>query len=302
MPAVLRFSSCVRRRIAAWLLWVGLAGTLGAVSRDPIELRAQRERWPSEITVTSAARGIVLQQGKPNGAMLLGAGRTLAVIDVADDGVVGRIGSVTLVVAFDKTDFFSRLHPPGAAAAAPAPARSAPPAAAPEAGSADKKPAPAASGGEARSNAMMPRLLGDKLVQLTGGRVRAAPTGSIDGARYIALYYSASWCGPCRQFTPELVKAYRELKAKYPDFEVVFVSSDNSAGEMADYMKKDGMPWLAVDYAQRNGKIMSYAGPGIPCLVLVDEKGKVLSDSFEGGNYVGPMKVLNDTRRLLAKR
>jgi nucleoredoxin len=302
MPAVLRLRFRFSRQIAAWLFLLGLVGTAGAVSRDPAELRAQRERWPSEITVTSAARGVVLQQGKPNGAMLLGAGRTLAVIDVADDGVVGRIGSVTLLVAFDKTDFFSRFQPAGAAPVAPAPARSAPPAAAPEDGPPAKKSAPAAGGTEGRSNAMMPRLLGDKLVQFTEGRVRPAPAGSIDGARFIALYYSASWCGPCRQFTPELVKAYRELKAKYPDFEVVFVSSDNSAGEMADYMKKDAMPWLAVDYAKRNGKIMSYSGPGIPCLVLVDEKGKVLSDSFEGDNYVGPMKVLNDARRLLAKR
>lgn len=293
MPAVLRPSSRVLRLIIVWFALIAVAG---AATPVPSELRAQRERWPSEITVTTAARGIILQQGKPNGAMLVGAGRTLAVVDVADEGVIGRIGSVTLLVAYDKTDFLSRVRP---AAASDSPT---PKSAAAGGAKSDEGSSPAAAAGEARPNAMMPRLLGDKLVQLTGGRVRPASADALDRTRYIALYYSASWCGPCRQFTPELVRAYRELKAKYPDFEVVFVSSDNSAGDMADYMKKDSMPWLAVDYAKRNGKIMSYAGPGIPCLVLVDEKGKVLSDSFEGGNYVGPMKVLNDARRLLAKR
>ena len=43
------------------------------------------------------------------------------------------------------------------------------------------------------------------------------------------------------------------------------------------------------------------AGSAIPCLVVIDSQGRVVSNSFEGKNYVGPRKVLNDLRRLLSE-
>ena len=34
--------------------------------------------------------------------------------------------------------------------------------------------------------------------------------------------------------------------------------------------------------------------------MVVNEKGEILSDSFEGKNYVGPYKVMNDLKKILA--
>ena len=43
-----------------------------------------------------------------------------------------------------------------------------------------------------------------------------------------------------------------------------------------------------------------YAGPGIPLpLVFLDAEGKVLSDSYVNGSYVGPQKVLADIEKTL---
>ena len=44
--------------------------------------------------------------------------------------------------------------------------------------------------------------------------------------KYIGLYFSASWCGPCRSFTPELIK-FRNQHAE--NFEVVLVGGDGSS-------------------------------------------------------------------------
>jgi hypothetical protein len=60
------------------------------------------------------------------------------------------------------------------------------------------------------------------------------------------------------------------------------------------------MPWPAVRYADlprlsgtlRGPDIQQYVGSGIPDLVLVDSSGKVLADSFEGSNDVGPQTVI----------
>eukprot|EP00959_Pyramimonas_sp_CCMP1952_P226731 4740719-Pyramimonas_sp.AAC.1 len=68
-------------------------------------------------------------------------------------------------------------------------------------------------------------LLGDELVKPTGEKISVQSLK--DAGTYIALYFSAHWCGPCRGFTPELIKTYNTLKAAGKPFEIVFVSSDN---------------------------------------------------------------------------
>src|SRR6056300_1084769 len=53
--------------------------------------------------------------------------------------------------------------------------------------------------------------------------------------KFVGLYFSASWCGPCRSFTPKLVK-FRDQHVE--KFEVVLVGSDGSEKAQANYMKK----------------------------------------------------------------
>lgn len=88
----------------------------------------------------------------------------------------------------------------------------------------------------------------------------------------IALYYSASWCGPCRQFTPLLVEFYNHVKKKGKRFEVVWLSRDNTADEFFAYYQQ--MPWLAVpaDKVQECLELTAqkYQLNGIPHLVLLD--------------------------------
>lgn len=132
---------------------------------------------------------------------------------------------------------------------------------------------------------------------LVDRRDREKSTAELQEKDYIFLYFSAKWCSPCRKFTPELVKFYRE-HAEDRNFEVVFVSSDRSRSDMNKYMKSYKMPWLAVPYSKymhRTELRTTYGGRGgIPNLVLLNNKGKVLSSSYQRGKYVGPQKVLAD--------
>lgn len=100
---------------------------------------------------------------------------------------------------------------------------------------------------------------------------------SLEGKK-LGLYFSASWCGPCRQFTPSFVEVYNELSPK-GGFEVIFVSADEDEESFKDYFSK--MPWLAIPFSDK-GKRDHLDGlfevQGIPHLVLIDEDGKVVSD------------------------
>jgi nucleoredoxin len=271
------------------------------------ELAQQPEQWPAQVTVTSAAKATVIRNGQPAGMMLVGAGKQLTVTAIAADGVTGKFGSSTVKVAVKQTDLLKKLEEasitieepePAAEEAAPAPAappkkvEPAPP----------KKAAPAAPKAAAASaSSAMQRLFNGKLVRFAGGKMQPLAPTELTGIKYYALYFSASWCGPCRQFTPGFVDAYRELKQTYPEFEVIFVSADHSAGDMQGYMRDDKMAWPAVQYDRREQKMVQYSGPGIPCLVLVDAQGRVLSDSYNGDDYVGPQHVLAETRQILKK-
>ena len=147
----------------------------------------------------------------------------------------------------------------------------------------------------------IPAELNGKLVALRGKAALPFAAPDLPQAKYIALYFSAGWCGPCHQFTPALVKFYNEMKPKYPGFEIVFMSCDMGANAMEKYMAEMSMPWPALRFsaAKTDRALTKYAGPGIPSLVLLNEKGEVLSDSYVGSNYVGPYKVMDDFKKLL---
>jgi nucleoredoxin len=121
--------------------------------------------------------------------------------------------------------------------------------------------------------------------------------------KYYVFYFSAHWCPPCRAFTPSLVEFYNEHPGKGKEFEIIFVSDDKDARAMVTYMKEMEMPWPAVGYAMgpRLWDVRKYRGRGIPCLVVVDHQGKVLSDSYRNGQYVGPGVVLQELQVMLEK-
>ncbi len=147
------------------------------------------------------------------------------------------------------------------------------------------------------------KLVQGKLVHPGERNGTFIPAGFEAGStpKFYAFYYSAHWCGPCRQFTPQLVRFYERMKGSGTQFEVIFVSADRSKNQMYQYMKEDRMKFPAVEYSQGRGsyEIMKYSGSGIPCLVFMDHTGKVLSDSYVRGQYVGPRKVLADMERIL---
>jgi nucleoredoxin len=151
------------------------------------------------------------------------------------------------------------------------------------------------------ANAIRELVKGD-LVSLRNGALGHFDDEVLEKKKLIALYFSAHWCAPCRKFTPELVDYYNRVATQHPEFEIVFVSFDKSQFAMETYMREANMPWPAIDFQKLGGKeaIRKYAGDGIPCLVLVDATGKVISSTYAGAQYLGPAKVLGDLDAIFA--
>lgn len=116
----------------------------------------------------------------------------------------------------------------------------------------------------------------------------------IDGQTIFALYYGASWCGPCRAFSPGLVEYVNAISKDNPKVTFVLVSNDEKDADMLKYMKEEKMPFAAVPMKamQDSGVLMCYVKGAIPQLTIVDRYGKIIADSWHGGTYIGPKAAL----------
>lgn len=122
-------------------------------------------------------------------------------------------------------------------------------------------------------------MLGPQLLTCSQGSL---PTQqALNGAAVVALYFSAHWCPPCRQFTPRLAAALAQNA--WPQMAVVFVSSDRDAGSFLQYFAE--MPWLALPFESPARQLLgaTFQVRGIPSLVVLDaQTGRQLSADGRG--------------------
>lgn len=101
--------------------------------------------------------------------------------------------------------------------------------------------------------------------------------------KYVLIDFWASWCGPCRQENPNVVKLYNKYKNK--GFTVYSVSLDKDAAAWKGAIKSDGLVWPnhVSDLLQWQSPMISlYGFNGIPYTVLIDKEGKVIGTGLRG--------------------
>jgi peroxiredoxin len=102
--------------------------------------------------------------------------------------------------------------------------------------------------------------------------------------RYVLIDFWASWCAPCREENPIVVKAYQQYKDK--NFDILSVSLDQP-GKRAEWIKaiqKDGLNWQHVsDLKFWDSDIAKlYAIRSVPQNFLIDPKGKIIAKDLRG--------------------
>ena len=145
-------------------------------------------------------------------------------------------------------------------------------------------------------------LLGKSLL---ARKEKVATSDALAGKNLVGLYFSASWCRPCREFTPILSTVYRNMGlAMHKELgmkegtEVVMLSLDRDEETFQLYHSQT--PFLAVPYDRRDvvkDLWNKFEVKTIPTLVFVDAGGDVVEREGACGAGRNPDGTRDTTRK-----
>ncbi|MBC9931354.1 TlpA family protein disulfide reductase [Chitinophaga qingshengii] len=108
--------------------------------------------------------------------------------------------------------------------------------------------------------------------------------------KYVLLDFWASWCGPCRQENPNVVRAFQQFKGK--NFTILGVSLDKTKDQWLAAIAKDGLTWNHVSDLKfwDSSVVPLYGINAIPTNFLLDPQGKVIATDLRGDDLIAKLQ------------
>ena len=109
--------------------------------------------------------------------------------------------------------------------------------------------------------------------------------------KIVLVDFWASWCGPCRQAMPDLVKAYADYKTK---LEIVGVSFDEDAESWKKAIARLGITWPQMSDLKgwASPAAMQYGIHSIPHTLLIDNDGTIIARNLHGEELMNKLSEI----------
>jgi thiol-disulfide isomerase/thioredoxin len=107
-------------------------------------------------------------------------------------------------------------------------------------------------------------------------------TRQVRCSKVLLLEFWGTWCGPCRQGNPELIKIYQEFRDK--GFEILGVAADDQKAYWKAAIRQDSLPWTNVCDLKgpRNQAVLMYGINKFPSSYLIDGDGIIIAQDLRG--------------------
>lgn len=113
----------------------------------------------------------------------------------------------------------------------------------------------------------------------------------LQGKKLTVIDFWASWCKPCMQSIPHLVKLFGEFKDQGVNFIGISVDGPRSVSKVAPLAESLSIPYpVLLDF---NNDVMRQLNiNGVPALVIVNQKNKVVY--FHDGYVAGDENIIKE--------
>ncbi len=125
--------------------------------------------------------------------------------------------------------------------------------------------------------------IGEKYVDFTESNIKGKSVSLSDfKGKTVLLEFWGSWCIPCREGNPELVRIYNEFKNN--DFDILGVASDDKKELWLEAVKNDSLQWQNVSdlKGDKNRAALIYGISYYPANFLIDRNGTIIARDLRG--------------------